>query len=99
MAKIEQLPGMTGKGVAPLTIPAIDKAVAKYERLKEKRCEASPGEIAAKQELTRLLHENADKLHKDEEGRRFYRVDGVDYILEEKLKRVKAETAIEDSDE
>jgi len=83
----EPLPFTPAPGVAPLSIPEVDKAVAKYERLKEKRCEASPGEIAAKQELKKILGDNRLKLPQNEDGLRFYRKDGVDYILEETLKR------------
>lgn len=85
--KTAALPGMSGPGVAPLNIPAITKAVTKYERAKEKRCQASPAEISAKQELQAALHEHADKLPKNDDGFRFYRLDDVDYILEETMKR------------
>lgn len=89
--KTDPLPGMTGKGVAPLSIGEIDKAINAYERKKEKRCEASPGEISAKRDLTELLIKNRDKLPVDENGRPFYRYDGVDYIIEDVLKRRKTE--------
>lgn len=92
MAKNEQLPGLKGPGVEPLSIKAIDAAVEKYEKKKEQRCKASPGEISAKTDLKELLHKNRDKLPLNEDGEHFYRYDGVDYILEEKLKRTKADT-------
>lgn len=85
--KQPDLPGVEGKGVSPVVIPAIAKAADKYERKKDARCQASPGEIAAKNELKELLHQHADKLPVNEKGERFYRHEGADYILEEKLKR------------
>jgi hypothetical protein len=90
-ASTPPLPGISGEGVSPLSIPEIDKAISKYEKRKEARCQASPGEIEAKRELTALLHANSDKLPKNGDGNRFYRVDGVDYILEEKMKRQKVD--------
>lgn len=85
--KTDDLPGVTGPGVAPLVIPEIAKRVNKYERMKDARCQASPGEVAAKRELRAALHENAASLPLNDEGQRFYRHEGVDYILEETLKR------------
>ncbi len=87
----EALPGMTGPGVAPLSIPELDKAVNRYETKKEKRCEASPGEVAAKRDLRELLAKHKDKLPANEDGLKYYRHDGVDYILEEVLKRRNAD--------
>jgi hypothetical protein len=88
-AKTGSLPGMSGEGVAPLSIASIDKAIDKYEQKKEQRCKASPGEIAAKQELLALLHKNRDKLPLNDDGHAFYRYEQVDYVLEETMKRKK----------
>lgn len=87
----DDLPGMVGKGVAPLSIPEIDKAINAYERKKEKRCEASPGEVAAKRDLKELLVKHRDELPMNEDGQRFYRRDGVDYIIDDVLKRRSAD--------
>lgn len=75
-----------GKGVQPLKIAEIDAAAKNYEFHKDKRCEASPGEISAKQELKKLLLKNRERLHEDPLTKeRFYRLDGKDYVLTEKL--------------
>lgn len=95
MAKNSEL-GLTGEGVAPLSIAEIDKAIAKYERKKEARCAVSPAEIAAKTELREALHANRDRLPKNAEGVPFYRADDRDYLLEEKLKVVKVESEAKD---
>lgn len=91
--KTSDLPGMTGKGVAPLAIPALTKAINAYERKKEARCQVSPGEILAKRDVLALLHKHREELPVNEEGQRFYRYDGVDYILEEVMKRRAADEA------
>lgn len=96
--KTPDLPGVTGPGVAPLVISSISKLVEKYERAKDKRCQASPTEISAKRELAAELHAHLDELPKNEDGQRFYRHEGVDYILEEKLKRRAADDGSQDAD-
>jgi len=87
----DELPGITGKGVAPLEIKEIDKAIAKYQKKKEARCLASPDEIVAKREVREQLHAHRDELPHNEDGTPFYRYDGRDYLLEEKLKVVKVD--------
>lgn len=90
MPKNEELP-MSGPGVSPLEIPAIEKAINKYQKKKEARCQASPGEIAAKQELREQLHAHRDELPKNAQGTPFYRYEDRDYLLEESLKIQKVE--------
>lgn len=96
--KTEELGGLTGPGVEALKIPEIEKCVTEYERKKELRCQASPDEIAAKNDLREALHQHKDKLPKNADGLAFYRCDGVDYILEESLRRRKVDTGEEGSD-
>ena len=85
-AKQEHIDLGNAPGVAPLVIDEIDKAVTKYERAKDKRCAESPAEVTYKRELRAILHARRDELHTDPEtGERFYRVDGKDYVLSEKL--------------
>lgn len=94
-----ELPIGEGAGVAPLSIPAIDKAITKYERKKEARCAASPDEIAAKGELKATLHANKAKLPLNTDGLPFYRHDGVDYILSEKMLRKKVDDGSDGDDD
>jgi hypothetical protein len=95
--KTSDLPGINGgPGVTGIVIPAIDTAVDRYENKKDERCKASPGEIAAKGELKELLAANRDQLPVNKDGQRFYRRDGVDYILDEVLKR---HSVTDDSDD
>lgn len=88
----DELPHIEGKGVGPLaSIPAIDKAADRYEKAKNKRCEASPGEIAAKGELRDLLIQHRPDLPVNSDGKPFYRRDGTDYVLETKISRHQAD--------
>lgn len=84
--KTQELPGMKGKGVEVLKIASIDKAADLYESEKDKRCKMTPKEVAAKSALQDALHKNREKLPQDDEGNRYYRYEGRDYVLEEKLK-------------
>lgn len=87
-AKTPDLTGLEGgPGVTGIVIPAVDAAVDRYEKKKEERCKASPGEIAAKGELKELLAKHREELSVNGDGQRFYRRDGADYILDEVLKR------------
>jgi hypothetical protein len=86
--KPQELPGVTGPGVEPLRIPALDKFIVEYETAKAKRCAESPGELQAKKELKFALHQQAASLPVNAEGFRFYRSSDYekDYTLEETLK-------------
>ncbi len=87
----EQLPAMKGPGVAPLTIEEIDMAVRKYEKHKNARSAETPGEVSAKRDLTLALKAHRAELPFNDEGSQFYRYEGVDYIIDEKVKRRKAD--------
>lgn len=98
MAKPNQELGLTGAGVEPLEIPEIEKAISKYQKKKEARCAVSPDELAAKNELKAALHKHRDELPVDGDGTPFYRSEGRDYRLEEKLKVMKIESGDDDDD-
>lgn len=86
-----ELPLGDAPGVVGIVIQSIDTMAQRYEAKKNLRCEASPGEIAAKRDLREELHKHRGKLPVNEKGERFYRTEGVDYILTEGLKRQKAD--------
>lgn len=92
-AKTQELPAMAGKGVEPLSIAEIDKAISRYEKKKEARCAESPGEIAAKKELQAALHAHRDELPVNGDGCPFYRTEEKDYVLTETLKVRKVDQA------
>lgn len=96
-AKNEEL-GLSGAGVEPLEIPDIEKAIANYQKKKEARCQVSPAEIAAKQELAEVLHAHRDELPVNGDGVPFYRCEDRDYLLLEKLKVRKVAAPDDDED-
>ena len=98
MAKNSELPGMEGEGVALLEIDEIDKAISKYQRKKDARCQVSPAELEAKRDLRAALHKHRDKLPVTKEGVPFYRSEGRDYILQEKLTIEQVPDASEDDE-
>jgi hypothetical protein len=89
--KTDDLPAMTGPGVETPKVPALEKLIRKYEAEKSKRCEASPGELAAKKQLQFALHQHKASLPVNSEGFAFYRCQEYerDYILQEKMKAVR----------
>ncbi len=97
--KTGTLPAMTGPGVEVPKNPALDKFIRKYEAAKEKRCTASPDEIAAKKELQFALHQHRASLPINSDGEPFYRSEEYerDYVLQEKMKVRKF--GAEDSDD
>ncbi len=80
-SKVIELPGIEGPGVAPISIPRIDKLAAAYVRERDKRCEMTPKEIAAKQKLISALHDNVDKIGRDKDGVLTYRFDDMVIVL------------------
>lgn len=56
------LPGIEGPGVAPVRIPKIEALADDYFKEKEKRCQQTPKEIAAKNKLIEALHEHAEEI-------------------------------------
>ena len=86
-----ELPIGEGPGVSHVTIPALVKAINRYEGVKDDRVAASAKEVAAKTELFVVLHKHRDELPVNGEGFHFYQHDSgdgpVNYVLEEQLKR------------
>lgn len=80
------IPFAAAAGVTPLSIESLEKAINRYEKKKEIRCNATPDEVSAKNELLEELHKHRDKLPKKEDGTPFYRYEGRDYELEESLR-------------
>jgi hypothetical protein len=71
--KNPELPGVEGPGVSPISIAAIDTAAEAYIKERDKRCAMTPREVAAKQKLIQLLHDNVEKIGKDSNGEIIYR--------------------------
>jgi len=67
------LPGITGPGVAPISIPEVDDCVDEYVGKRDKRMEQTRKEVEAKTRLINCLRANADKIGVDAEGSIIYR--------------------------
>jgi hypothetical protein len=73
MAKASDLPGITGKGVAPISIPEVDDCVDEYVGKRDKRMDMTRKEVEAKGKLIGALRANAEKIGTDKDGTIIYR--------------------------
>ena len=80
-AKITDLPGMVGKGVAPISIPEVDKLVDGYVRARDVRMAHTKTEVEAKTKLIDALRGYADKIGSDKDGTITYRHDDLIVVL------------------
>lgn len=62
MPNENELPGVTGPGVAPVRIIEIDTLAEEYVKWKDKRALIGEKETAAKEALITEIHANAEKL-------------------------------------
>ena len=74
---IQDLPAMTGPGVAPIQIPALDKLARKFLIVAEELKAQKETHEAAKLALQEALEEHADELGRDAEGAVRYYCGGV----------------------
>ena len=72
-----ELPGMTGTGVAPVAIADVDKHVDKYVELRNTRMEYNRLEVEAKRALIVSLRSHADDIGKSKDGALVYRHDDL----------------------
>jgi hypothetical protein len=77
MAKSTELPGMTGKGVAPVSIPEVDALVDDYVKKRDARMERTKLEVEAKDKLITSLRYHAAKIGADADGAITYRHDDL----------------------
>lgn len=71
--KQDDLPGVEGPGTGTVKIPELETAVDKYVRERDKRCEMTPKEKAAKLEVIELLIKHKDEIGVDNNGEIVYR--------------------------
>ena len=97
-----ELPIGEGPGVSHVKIPALVKAINRYEGVKDARVAATTKEVEAKGALFATLHAHRDELPVNGDGFHFYTHDGGDgpihYILKESLKRKAADGGDEDGE-
>lgn len=93
MPHTPDLPGVTGKGVAPVRIKAVDDAAEEYVKIRDRRMAMTKKEVQAKQTLIDLLHKNAEKIGADDEGVMCYEYDDVVVELKPGKEQLKVRTA------
>lgn len=93
MPKTADLPGISGKGVAPVRIKAVDEKAEEYVRVRDRRMGLTKKEVQAKNELIDLLHKNAEKIGADGEGIMRYEYDDVVVELSPGKEQLKVRTA------
>jgi hypothetical protein len=103
MAKPKQadLPAMDGPGVARVSIPEVDALAEAYIVERDKRCNMTPKEIAAKEALIEALHEHADAIGRNpSNGEIRYVYDDTVVLLKpgKETLRVKQVLAFEEDD-
>jgi hypothetical protein len=90
--KAAELPGMVGKGVAPVKIASVDKLVVRYVRARDERMELTREEVEAKNNLIDELREHSDKIGEDKDGTITYRHDDLIVILKHGKDDLKVKT-------
>lgn len=60
--KQDDLPEMTGPGIAPVKIPKVDKLARDYVAWRDQRISALEAEVEAKRKLIEALHFHADQI-------------------------------------
>lgn len=86
------LPGITGTGVAPISIPEVNDCVIDYVRARNQRMELTRLEVASKERLIATLHGHADKIGKDKDGTITYRHDDLVVTLKSGKEELKVKT-------
>lgn len=87
-------------GTERVRIKSIDDAAEEYVNVRDKRMEWTEKEVAAKQQLTDLMHKHAEKIGRDAEGGLTYRYDDMQVILKPteevlKVKHIDPEESVE----
>jgi hypothetical protein len=80
-AKAQELPAMTGPGVEPLKVPAIDAALEEYVPVRERRMRETPKEVEKKKAVLEAFHASESLLPKTEAGEPYYRWGDKRWVL------------------
>jgi hypothetical protein len=67
-AKTQELPGVEGPGVSPVSITEIEDLADKYADARDKRMKLTTKEVEAKTNLLAALHAHEKEIGKDGEG-------------------------------
>lgn len=80
---------INGVGVAPIKIPAIDKAARVYISVRDDRMALTEKECAAKSKLVEVVHEHETAIGRNPEGALIYRFDDLQVTLKGGKENVK----------
>lgn len=91
-----ELPGMTGKGVERVSIPVIDKLIARYIGARDNRMELTKKEVEAKTKLIEALREHKARLTVDGDGTIIYKHDELVCTLKHGKDELKVKTEVDE---
>jgi hypothetical protein len=77
-AKTQELPGVEGPGVSPVSIPEIEKLADAYVDARDKRVKLTTKEVEAKTNLLAALHAHEKEIGKTADGEIRYVYNGGD---------------------
>ncbi len=80
---------INGVGVAPIKIPAIDKAARAYVSVRDDRMALTEKECAAKTKLVEVVHANEMAIGRNPKGEVVYRFDDLQVVLKGGKENVK----------
>jgi hypothetical protein len=90
---------MKGPGVEIPRIKELDDLAAEYQKEKQKRCQQTPKEIAAKGKLIDAIHKHADKLGRTEDGAVVYKNDELKVTLKPGKEKLNVKPVDDDNNE
>lgn len=90
---------INGVGVAPLKIPAIDKAARAYISVRDDRMALTEKECAAKTKLVEVVHEHEQAIGRNPKGELLYRFDDLQVTLKGGKENVKVRSVDSPTDD
>lgn len=84
-----ELPGVVGPGVAPVSIPKINKLCDAYVRLRDNHSGATKELTEAKEDLIEEIHAHEEEIGKDSNGEIVYRYEDLVVTLKPGVEKLK----------
>ncbi len=91
-----ELPGIVGPGVAPVSIPKINKLCDIYVSKRDARMELLKKEVEAKENLINAIHDHIKEIGEDSNGEVVYRYEDTVVILKPGEEKLKVKSAVSD---
>lgn len=89
-----ELPGIVGPGVAPVSIPKINKLADIYVQRRDARMELLKKEVEAKEDLILAIHDHIEEIGEDVNGEVVYRYEDTVVILKPGEEKLKVKSAV-----